>query len=245
MKRFLGVAVLIGSGMLGVAHAEELGDLACGNPFKNHYGPFDYRAAGAQTRETVEMHHFTPTVETLKGGQTSMGPGGDLSYTLNVFPNHPRALMSMSRFAIQKKMAKPPGSLRTMACWFDRAERFRPDDAVVKMIHGVYLLQMGETAAAVPKLEEARKLDGGDPNVSYNLGLAYFSLKRYDDALASAHRAYTAGFPLPGLRDKLKRVGKWREPASTGAPAVNPPNAPSSVEATPPAPVQTTTETAP
>ena len=35
---------------------------------------------------------------------------------------------------------------------------------------------------------------------------------QYDKALASAHRAYGAGFPLPGLKNKLKRAGKWREP---------------------------------
>ena len=45
-----------------------------------------------------------------------------------------------------------------------------------------------------------------------DLGLAYADLKQYDKALESAHRAYGAGFPLPGLKNKLKRAGKWREP---------------------------------
>jgi len=43
------------------------------------------------------------------------------------------------------------------------------------------------------------------------MGLIYFDLKDYDKALSFAHRAYGSGFPLPGLRDKLKKVGKWQE----------------------------------
>jgi hypothetical protein len=37
-------------------------------------------------------------------------------------------------------------------------------------------------------------------------------MKQFDKSLESAHRAYALGFPLPGLREKLKRAGKWQEP---------------------------------
>lgn len=190
----------------------QTGDSACGNPFRNHYGPYDYRTASQEQKVTVDSVHFTPTVESLQGGNTSMGPGGDLSYTLNVFPNHHRALMSMMKFALRERTSQPPGSSRTIQCWFDRGERFRPDDAMVKVIHGMYLMQAGKSGEAVEKLEQARGLEPENPNVQYNLGLAYFDLKMYDKALQSAHAAYAAGFPLPGLRNKLQRAGKWRAP---------------------------------
>jgi hypothetical protein len=47
----------------------------------------------------------------------------------------------------------------------------------------------------------------------YNLGLAYVEIKRYPEALEAAHKAYALGFPLPGLRDRLKSVNAWKEPA--------------------------------
>jgi tetratricopeptide (TPR) repeat protein len=74
------------------------------------------------------------------------------------------------------------------------------------------LLRSGKKAEAVAKLEEGAALDERDANIQYNLGLAYFDVGQYEKALKSAHRAYAAGFPLPGLREKLKRAGKWRAP---------------------------------
>jgi tetratricopeptide (TPR) repeat protein len=192
------------------AHAQ-VGPGVCGDPFRNHFGPFDYRQATAETKELVERAHFTPAVESLQAGNTSMGPSGDLEYTLNVFPNHHRALMSLTKYAVREKSSRPGRVKLSIDCRFDRAERFRPDDAMVKVIHGLYLLQTGKSADAVEKLEQARGLDASNANVHYNLGLAYVELKQYDKAVESAHIAYAAGFPLPGLRDKLRRLGKWRD----------------------------------
>ncbi len=202
----------------GVA-AAQLGDMVCGNPFQNHYGPFDYRASNPSQRAIVESVHFTPAVENLLRGNTSMGPGGDLTYTLDVYPNHHRALMAMMKLALREKRSRPSESSRTMECWFDRGERYAPDDAMVKVIHGLYLIGMGKSAEARTKLDEARALDSVDGNAHYNLGLAYFDLQQFDRALESAHAAYAQGFPLPGLRDKLRRAGKWRDAAPAAQPA--------------------------
>lgn len=196
---------------MSVAVSAQGGDAVCGNPFQNAYGPFDYRTATAKTRKLVEDYHFTPRVEALRGGHTSSRPVGDLEYTLNAFPNHHRALMSMMKLALREGKGRPDGAAISIACRFDRAERFSPDDAMVKVINGLYLIQIGKAAEAVSKLEQARELDSNNPNVHYNLGLAYFDLREYDEALKSAHLAYAQGFPLPGLRDKLKRIGKWRD----------------------------------
>lgn len=215
MRRVGLIGKLTGSALLlvvgSLAHAQ-LGPSVCGDPFRNHYGPFDYRQTTAAQREIVERFHFTPVVESLQAGNTSMGPGGDLEYTLNVYPNHHRALMSMMKYAIREKSSRPGNVKFSIQCRFDRAERYRPDDAMVKVIHGLYLLQTGKPGDAVEKLEQARLLDASNGNVHYNLGLAYVDLKQYDKALASAHLAYAAGFPLPGLREKLRRLGKWRDP---------------------------------
>ena len=120
--------------------------------------------------------------------------------------------MAVIKLSEKEKTDKPRGMGYTAACWFDRAERFRPDDGTVKMLHGIYLIRKGKAQAAAEKLEQASALAGDNANITYNLGLAYFDLKQYDKSLASAHAAYALGFPLPGLRDKLKRAGKWSEP---------------------------------
>lgn len=184
--------------------------LACGS-VENTYGPFDYRATDAPRRALVEKFHFTPKVETLKGGSTASTPGGDLQYTLGVFPNHPRALMATVKFAERTKRDPPPEMNLTVICWFDRAERFTPNDATVKMLYGMYLVRAGKPREGIPKLESALELSEDNPNILYNLGLAYFDLKNFDKSLDLAHRAYSLGFPLPGLRDKLRRAGKWRD----------------------------------
>jgi hypothetical protein len=69
--------------------------------------------------------------------------------------------------------------------------------------------------ASVEKLDAALALGVPSPNTDYNIGLTYFDVGEFDKALVSAHRAYGGGFPLPGLRNKLKRAGKWKDPVPT------------------------------
>ena len=40
----------------------------------------------------------------------------------------------------------------------------------------------------------------------------YVKKKEYEKASAHAQKAYALGFPLPGLKNKLKAAGKWKEP---------------------------------
>ncbi len=185
-------------------------EFECG-ALTNHYGPFDYRNAPARAISDVERYHFTRRVEELRGGQTSAHVGSDLNYTLHVFPNHPRALMSMANLAEREKTDKPFGSEFNIACWFERATRFRPDDGRVRLVYGIVLMRANKTDEAVRQLELAARLMPSDANALYNLGLAYFRKRDYDNALEAAKKAYAAGFPLPGLRNLLKEAGHWRE----------------------------------
>lgn len=182
--------------------------LECGK-IGDGYGPFDYRTQKKEL-QIVEGAHFTPVVERLEGGSASATGGGDIDYTLRASPNHHRALKAMMELARKEKRDPPSGSRYSVSCWFMRGEVYRPDDAMVKVLHGIFLLRSGRKVEAVAKLQEAESLDENDANIHYNLGLAYFDVGQYEKSLQSAHRAYAAGFPLPGLREKLKRVGKWR-----------------------------------
>lgn len=186
---------------------------ACGDMRSEHFGnfgPFDYRAISPSDLSLVERNHFTPKVEQLIAGETST-IGGDLSYTLRAIPNHPRALAAMAKLSRKEKRPTPIGSYYSVECWFERAMRYRPDDANVRVVYGIELIRDGKNAAAVEQLKFAVQQAPDNANVHYNIGLAYFSLADYEQSLAHAKKAYELGFPLPGLRDKLKRAGKWKD----------------------------------
>lgn len=182
----------------------------CGNPHDNGpaFGPFDYRTATSFERNIVENAHFTPSVETLQKGNTS-SLGGDLHYTLNVFPNHARALYAMTRLGERLKTNRPPGAQYLIECYYDRAVRYAPDDALVRVLYAIYLIDHKRPREARPHLEQAEQ-GADDPQVAYNLGLAYFDLEEYDKALVYAKKARQMGIALTGLQKQLERAGKWR-----------------------------------
>lgn len=183
----------------------------CGNPHDNGaaFGPFDYRTATPYQRGVVESFHFTPSVETLRKGESGT-LGGDLHYTLNVFPNHPRALYAITRLAARQKTNQPTGAKFLIECYYDRAIRFAPDDAAVRVLYAHFLIERNRGSEAKPHLVLAEH-GADDPQVAYNLGLAWVSLGDNEKALQMAKRAYDAGLQFPGLRDKLKAAGAWRE----------------------------------
>jgi tetratricopeptide (TPR) repeat protein len=75
-----------------------------------------------------------------------------------------------------------------------------------------YLAKKGRGSEALKHLNRAVESGEGSANLYYNSGLIYFDLKDYEKSLAYAQKAYQMGYPLPGLRDKLKKIGKWQEP---------------------------------
>ena len=177
----------------------------CGNlQSQGQFGPFDYYDPEAKgvSLSLVEGRHFTPEVEQLVRGKTSVSPIEDLDYTLRAFPNHPRALNAVARWALQG------GSFQTAMvpsadCYFRRAIAFRPEDAIAHMLFGTYLWKRGKDSEAAIQYEEAFRLAPTSAEVNYNAGL--FFLKQGDLARAKKHAevAYAGGYPLPGLRNKI------------------------------------------
>lgn len=179
--------------------------------FTDAFGPFDYRTATAEQKLLVEGAHFTRGVESLITPKSSIYFGADIDYTLRAFPNHPRALMAMVRLSAREKREKPNGARYTIDCYFDRALQFAPDDPNVRLVYGIYLLRKDDARGAVQQMEQAQERGLKDPNLDYNLGLAYLELGDYEKSLDHAKRAYAMGYPLPWLRDKLKAGGHWKE----------------------------------
>ena len=210
---------LLGLGLLIFSPSRaDVNDYVCGS-LQNGYGPYDYRSDKDKLR-IVEQFHLTPEVVGLVAGSTGL-IGHDLDYTLRAFPNHHVALMAMVKLGEKQKSAKPGGAKYTVECYLQRAVRFQNDDEYVRIIYAYYLTKSGKNVEALNQLDVAAQLGSDSANANYNMGLIYYDLKEYDKALTYAHKAYRFGFPLPGLRDKLKRAGKWTEPVVQGEESKN------------------------
>ena len=157
---------------------------------------------------TVEAFHFTRAVESLSQGLSGT-LGADISYTLERFPNHYRALAAIARLGLRDKTVQPRGAKYTVTCFFDRAIRFRDSDPTVRTLYGGYLLAQGLSEQALEQFTEVARLDPANATAQYNLGLLYLKKKDYPLAREHAHAAYALGFPLPALRERLRAANEW------------------------------------
>lgn len=181
----------------------------CGD-LSNAYGPFDYTnpAHKHDKLPVVETHHFDSDVESLVRGKSG-SVISDIDYTLRAFPNHHRALYAVARYQLRGGRIEKP--FRSAECYFDRAIRFKPDDGMVYMVYGVYLHRKGDLHQASEQYNRALALMPSSAEVHYNLGLLNVDLKDYQSAKANALRAEKLGYPLQGLKNKLRKLGVWRE----------------------------------
>lgn len=177
----------------------------CG-PLTSSYGPFDYRTQ-KKPLKVVEQYHFNANVENLVSGMTG-SLEGDLDYVLATSPNHHRALMALARLSERPTFRPDRLRWRTPECYFDRAIRFAPNDPVVYLMFAMFLSKQGKSDQAVRQLKQAETVTEF-PLTHYNIGLVYFEMGRYEDALRQAQRALAGGYTRTDLMEKLKAVGKW------------------------------------
>tara|TARA_R100000005_G_scaffold87841_1_gene57276 strand:- start:1682 stop:2338 length:657 start_codon:yes stop_codon:yes gene_type:complete len=208
------ILLLASAGVQSETHppfvGEDLSGVSCTGFSGGGYGPYDYMLRGRYSEQlrTVETYHFTTEVESLTRGKSTMSPYGDLAYTLRAWPNHHRALNSMSRYQFQVNR-KRQGSEIPAECWFQRAIHYSPNDATTMMLYGMYLHRAGKLAMAKSQYKAALAIDSENIEANYNYGLLLVKLKEYSAAKRHAKKAYDAGFPLPGLRNQLAKVGQW------------------------------------
>lgn len=186
-------------------------DNYCGELHTNHYGPYDYRTEKNKLI-IVEGAHFTPEVERGQSGNTDY-LGGDLDYTLQASPNHHKALATLARVALRDKAVQLKAAKFPVECYFERAQRFAPDDGTVRAIYGSYLYGLGRIDQALAAYKEAIALEPDNAMINYNLGLTYLKKHDFEHANLYAHKAYEIGYPLAGLKNQLVKAGKWTDPA--------------------------------
>lgn len=221
------LAVLAFTVTMSAAHAQGQDGNPCGD-LQNHYGPMDYRTAPRQSKYLVERIHFNSGVESLRKRSTSFF-GGDISYTLKVFPNHYRALLSYQRLAEREKRDPPEEGAYTVECFYERGLRFVPKDPVLRMLYANFLVSKNRAPEALAQLDYVVSSNEEDPLTQFNAGMVFMDMKEYKRALAQAHKVIAMGFSRPELRDRLVAAGQWVDlPTSsdTAASAASAPVAP-------------------
>lgn len=186
----------------------------CGNGVKGT----DYRRNDRATnilRGQVEGAHFTKGVQ--RGDYGNAGSlEGDLNYVLNKFPNHPKALLVAARNQM-KPSYNPRHQYRkdrtwpTKECYFQHALRRAPTDPSIHLVIAIFYHEYGNFEVAARHYQSSIKLGPGNPEAHYNYGLFLVDINRANDALTHAQQAYTMGYPLEGLKNRLKRQKVWKE----------------------------------
>jgi len=176
----------------------------CGT-LQNAFGPFDYRdpVVKRERLEMVETYHFTPEIESLRGGYTGRNPLRDLAYTLRVFPNHPRALAAMARYVYTGRPPTDDPTVLSADCYFARGIAYAPDDEAVRVVYADYLYRMKQPEQAREQYEKALELAPESVDVNYAAGLFFVTIGELERAKQLAEFAYGRGYPLPGLKNKI------------------------------------------
>jgi tetratricopeptide (TPR) repeat protein len=78
-----------------------------------------------------------------------------------------------------------------------------PNDAEAQMEAAFQFIQIDRPQEAMPFLEQARKVDPNDKRVSAGLGLAYFMLGQYDQAIDLLKRSREQGADNPSVTSLL------------------------------------------
>jgi tetratricopeptide (TPR) repeat protein len=134
-------------------------------------------------------------------------------FIIRFFPNHPTALVQMVQLCSEWRASKC--YLDTL---FDNAIARKPDAPATYVAQGIWLHRSKKYASAIAVYHKALTLDPSSINAHYNLGLTYFETRQYDLANEEAQQAYALGAPLPGLREQLTKVGRWKPlPNASGA----------------------------
>lgn len=136
----------------------------------------------------------------------------DLSYLMRTSPNHHRGLIAIMRFVQREKSSQPLHLQYSIDCYFDRATRFAPDDTVVRVLFARHLAETARKDEALRQLVAAAQHANENALTHFNIGLAYFDLGLFDEALKHAHLARSLGLARTELEEKLRSNGRWRNP---------------------------------
>ncbi|AEF99639.1 tetratricopeptide repeat protein [Methylomonas methanica] len=179
------------------------------------YGPWDYTHADERKKiPVVEQHHFTTPVENhIKGQEGRLEE--DLDYTLRAVPNHHRALLSIIRYQIKfnrNLLLKKAPLISPVECYLQRAIHFSPRDAGTVSLYAYYLKETGQKNKADDYYQKALTIAPDNAKIAYSYSLLLVELQQYEKAMEYAKKAYANKKAPPALKNKLIKLGYWKEP---------------------------------
>lgn len=213
-----GLAGVLGSLLAALALADPEPSLSVSNPFNLHCGPVRYVDTGTidyrlkDIDPTVkkgvwDLDHFHTSIAAAEMRNAKPYPGAvvdNLDFALRHSPNHHEALQLLIRWDLAgRPLLGFPGA----RCSLDWARQFAPDDATVYLFGGSYFWKAKDSARARAWYERSLELSPESAEAHYNFGLFLVDQGDYAEARKHARAAYAAGFPLPGLRDRLAKAG--------------------------------------
>jgi tetratricopeptide (TPR) repeat protein len=201
--------------LLGVAVSLLATGTAFGQDFNraNDY----YAVQGMDRVKVVEQYHLGPCEKALRARDYPRALG-ECDFILKIFPNHPQALLLTTQICMQWKESRC--SLEDL---FAQATSINPKAPGTFVIQGIYLHRAGQYGKAIDSYNYALGLESNLLNAHYNLALTYIETKQYDLANTHAQRAYSLGATLPGLRNRLTKLGYWKpEQGASDKPAGTP-----------------------
>jgi Tfp pilus assembly protein PilF len=189
------VAALVLGGA-GVAWAEDY--------FTTHLDP-----TRLNYRQTVESFHVDRVPDLIRQGRMRDAKA-ELIYTLERFPNHPRALILL-------EVVGPLLNDASLAVnYYQNALKNHPQYVVIRTQYGMHLVDLGLVEAGIDQIKQAIDLDDSFALAHAALARAYAKAGQADLAREAASRAAALGhevqLPEPSTRrsgaaDPAKRVG--------------------------------------
>jgi tetratricopeptide (TPR) repeat protein len=190
--------------------------------YANQVSPAERRVAeesiGANTY--LHVHHHCAGVAWLARSKTELNPqqrrfmlgrakaesGYTLRNTTSASPLYSNVLTNLAR------VAQAEGNVPGAEGFFDQALQAKPGDAQTYVAMAILYRDTKRLPKAREILEKGlTATEGKAVEIHYTLGLICFDLKDSSCAVEHARVAYDAGYPLPGLKDKLAKGGLWTE----------------------------------
>jgi len=147
-----------------------------------------------QLLESVDFHHTRKAEEWLLKGEMQYihYALGELEYTLDTFPNHPRALQIIGAYGKIKKVPQ------IAVPFYEKALRLYPQYALTHAQYGGYLVDVGETEEGIVRLKKAIEIDPRLAMAYDGLYKAYTKIGNLEMARETAERAKELGIKIKG-----------------------------------------------
>jgi len=126
--------------------------VVCQRPLNQDYFTANQSTDLSNLLKSVDFNHTKRAMDLILKGQTNYAIQ-DLKYTLDTFPNHPKALLLLGFAANQAKTPSLP------IAYYEKALRLYPKYASTHTQYGEYLVSIGLVDKGIERLNNAIEID--------------------------------------------------------------------------------------